>query len=230
MRTIKTWRDPYGMGWATTKRKEVEFKPGVTVLCGCNGIGKTTLLRNIRSQLKEEKIPYYYFDNMRDGGVHSINEMALQEKYGMVANMVCSSEGENISNNIGIMVSKLRKFIIDGDTGSIVDKLAKFFSRDLNKEEIITTKERWILLDAIDSGYSIDNVIELKNLFNLMLDDAYKMGYEVYIIVSANEYELAANMNCLDVTEGKYVTFDDYDVFKKFIIKSREKKDKIRTK
>ena len=38
--------------------------------------------------------------------------------------------------------------------------------------------------------------------------------YEVYIVVSANEYELAANMNCLDVAEDKYVTFTGYEAFK----------------
>ena len=133
-------------------------------------------------------------------------------------------KGEIICH-IRLITSKLRKFIIDGDIGSEVDKLAKIFRPDLEEDEIIT-KERWILLDAVDSGYSIDNVIELKELFNLILYDSHKLGYEVYIVVSANEYELAADMNCLDVAEGKYVTFDEYDNFKKFILKSREKKNK----
>lgn len=221
MHTIKTWRDPYGMGWNTTKRKEIEFKPGVTVLVGCNGIGKSTLLQNIKSQLKEEGIPYYYFDNMRDGGDHSIAEMALQEKYDVVADMFSCSEGENISNNIGIMASKLREFIISGDNG-YKNPFDRIFSI---KRKEITTKERWVLLDAIDSGFSIDNVIELKKFFELVLNDAQKMAHEVYIVISANEYELAAEMNCLDVAEGTYVTFGGYDDFRKFIIKSREKKD-----
>ena len=89
-------------------------------------------------------------------------------------------KGEIICH-IGLITSKLRKFIIDGDIGSEVDKLAKIFRPDLEEDEIIT-KERWILLDAVDSGYSIDNVIELKELFDLILYDSHKLGYEVYIV------------------------------------------------
>lgn len=37
--------------------------------------------------------------------------------------------------------------------------------------------ERWILLDAMDSGFSIDNVIEMKDLFQLVLNDAKQIQY-----------------------------------------------------
>ena len=51
-------------------------------------------------------------------------------------------------------------------------------------------------------------------------------GYELYIVVSANEYELVNGEECFDVMNGKYVRFKNYDDFKKFIMRSREKKDK----
>jgi hypothetical protein len=35
-RTFKTWRDPYDEGFSTCRKKEIEIKPGVTVLVGCN--------------------------------------------------------------------------------------------------------------------------------------------------------------------------------------------------
>ena len=44
------------------KKKSIEIKPGVTVLTGCNGIGKTTLLHQIESFLKKENIPCLMFD------------------------------------------------------------------------------------------------------------------------------------------------------------------------
>lgn len=31
MHKIKTWRNPYDEGFSTCRRKEVEFKPGLTV-------------------------------------------------------------------------------------------------------------------------------------------------------------------------------------------------------
>lgn len=218
MHTIKVWRDPYDNGWNTTRRKEIEFTPGITILVGCNGIGKTTLLRNIKEQLKKEKIPCYYYNNLKDGGDGSISNRAYHGDFTMVASMLMSSEGENITNNIGIMFSKLRNFKIKGYNG----KINPF---DDEQQEVVT-KERWILLDAIDSGYSIDNVIELKESLTFVLEDAHKNGYELYIVISANEYELAANMTCLDVAEGRYVTFSDYNDFRNFILHSREKKNK----
>ena len=221
MHTIKIWRDPYDMGWSTTRRKEIEFQPGVTVLVGCNGIGKSTLLHNIQEQLKEEFVPYYSFNNLKDGGNTKVSELMFKSDYTMVANMITSSEGENISNNISIIASNIGRFVTTGDNGE-----KNPFIKIVEKEKENTSKERWILLDAMDSGYSIDNVIELKDFFDLILDDSQRSGLEVYIVVSANEYELAANMNCLDVAEGKYVTFDGYDDFKQFILKSREKKNK----
>jgi len=44
-KVIKTWRDPYDRGWLLTKPKEIFIKPGLTVLVGCNGAGKTTILK-----------------------------------------------------------------------------------------------------------------------------------------------------------------------------------------
>lgn len=222
MHTIKTWRDPYDNGWATTKKEEIVFKPGITILVGCNGIGKSTLLRNIKSQLEEENIPYYMFDNLKDGGRESIGRMMYEGKdLGTVARMLSASEGENISNNLGIMVRKLRKFIVSGENGD--KNFDDIFNPEKSKK--ITSKERWILLDAVDSGYSIDNVVDLKSLFDLVLSDAKKMDREVYIVASANEYELTADMDCLDVAEGEYVTFSDYEDFRTFILESRNKKN-----
>lgn len=86
--------------------------------------------------------------------------------------------------------------------------------------------DRFLLLDAVDSGYSIDNVIELKELFKLILKDSEEHDVHTYIIVSANEYELANSENCFDVANGKYITFANYEEYRKFILKSRELKNK----
>ncbi len=51
-RKIKTWRDPYGEGFNTCKKREIEIEPGLTVLVGCNGAGKTTMLHNVAEELK----------------------------------------------------------------------------------------------------------------------------------------------------------------------------------
>jgi hypothetical protein len=48
---------------------------------------------------------------------------------------------------------------------------------------------------------------------------------DIYIVISANEYELARCEKCFDVQNCKYREFKTYDSFRKFILKSREKRD-----
>ena len=141
---------------------------------------------------------------------------------------MCSSEGENINMNIGGLAKKLKEFMVTGRISDRFTRIGDAFARYSGEKEYETpeTKERWLLLDAIDSGFSIDNVIEAKDFFKMVINDFADHGYELYIVVSANEYELANGEDCFDVMNGKYVQFKNYDDFKKFIMKSREKKDK----
>lgn len=224
---INTWRDPYDAGFSTCRRKEVEFQPGLTVLVGCNGAGKSTMLHNIKSQLKKENIPVFYFDNEKNGGSSSVSEELFYGNMEFGATAMCSSEGENISLNLGKCVSKWRKFLQTGDNGDRFNRLAKSLRKTAGEdEEKEIPNERWILLDAMDSGYSIDNVIEMNDLFKLVIEDAKKLGIDLYIVISSNEYELVAGSNCMDVTEGAYVTFENYEKYKKFILHTRKKKDR----
>ena len=226
-RVINTWRDPYDEGFSTCRLKQVTIKSGLTVLVGCNGSGKTTLLHNIQSELKKENIPYYLFDNLHDGGANAKSEAALDDDWAFVATSMCSSEGENINMNINNLSQKLKEFMITGRISNRFTRLADAFSRFHGEEyQIPETKERWLLLDAIDSGFSIDNIIEAKDFFKMVIKDFADHGYELYIIASANEYELANGEDCFDVMNGKYVQFVNYNDFRKFILRSREKKDK----
>ena len=58
-----------------------------------------------------------------------------------------------------------------------------------------------------------------------IIDASDKLGLETYIVIAANEYELARGENCFDVNKGVYLTFKDYEDYRKFIIKSRKRKD-----
>lgn len=225
-RIIKTWRDPYDAGFSTCRKKQIEIQQGLTVLVGCNGSGKTTLLHNIKSELKKEDIPVFYYDNEKDGGNNSISESIFYGNFSFTATALCSSKGENISLNLSKIASKLRKFVETGDTGDRFNALAKTLALKDDNEENNVSNERWILLDAMDSGYSIDNVIEMKDFFDLVIKDAKEFGIELYIVISSNEYELAHESKCFDVMEGKYIQFASYEDYKKFILRTREKKDK----
>lgn len=227
-RVINTWRDPYGEGFSICRLKQITIKSGLTILVGCNGAGKTTLLNNIQSELKKENIPCHIFDNLNDGGANSKSMAAFNEDWSFLATSMASSEGENINMNIGNLATKLKEFMVTGRISDRFSRIGDAFARVSGKEEYKTPeiRERWLLLDAIDSGFSIDNVIETKDFLKMVIKDFKDHGYELYIVASANEYELASGEECFDVMNGRYIRFDDYDDFKKYILHSREKKNK----
>lgn len=198
-------RDYYNEKEYIYNKKNIEFEEGLTVLVGCNGSGKSTLLHQIKDLCEESNIPCYYFDNLTKGGSNARSKAGFYGDTMFLAQSLCSSEGENINLNISKCASEIGKFVRD------------------NKK----SKKIFILFDAIDSGLSIDYVIELKeDLFKTILWDALRKGIEIYIIVSANEYEMAKNEKCFLIPNMRYKTFKSYDEYRDFIIKSRNKKNK----
>lgn len=199
-RIFKLDKAPYHDRDILFKRKEVEIQPGVTVLVGCNGCGKSTLLRYMEEALKKDKIPTMTYNNVSDGGGHAI-QMALHQHNGaLMGTLACSSEGEQIVINVSEMAGKLGPFV----------------RQHAGESEI------WILLDAVDSGLSIDNIIDLKEFFQLVITT--NPNSDVYIVVSANSYEMASGQNCFDVRLGKYRTFGSYTTYRNFILRSKEQK------
>lgn len=188
------------------KKSRVSLKTGITVLVGCNGCGKTTFLHLLENKCRTSKIPVWEYNNLTNGG-NNATQMFL-ECNGMTDRLirnVQSSEGENIINNLGDFV---------GNLGSFVKKNA-------GAEKIV------MLLDAVDSGMSIDNISHLFNAFtDTILPDIEKTIPNIYFVVSANAYETARSRSCLDVYEGKYITFKDYEEYRQFILDSGKKKEK----
>ena len=208
-REFKLEKRYYGENYDLYKKKTITINEGLTVLVGCNGSGKSTMLHQIEEQLKKENIPVMSFDNLKDGGSRAISSAGFFNDFDFMATALASSEGENIVLNIGKLASCLRAFIkrgeIAGRKDSFMNGILKAM-REENGEEIKEIpNERWLLLDAVDSGLSVDNIVEIKEgLFKTILEDAGDC--KVYILISANEYELARKENCFDVYNGKYLT------------------------
>lgn len=222
-------RDPYEPKEYLYTKKEFEFKPGVTVLVGCNGCGKTTLLHQIKDYLKSKKVPVLSFDNLHDGGSNARSEAAAMNDFTFLATASFSSEGENIVMNVGRLAKNLRPFIQTGESQNRGDRLCKAFARAVwgDQEEPEVPNERWLLLDAIDSGLSVDNIVDIKELlFKTIIEDSESQGVVTRIIISANEYEICRNEQCMDVHTGKYRTFKGYESYRNFVLKSREIKNK----
>ena len=221
-------RDYYDEGYNLYKKKTIEIKSGVTVLIGCNGIGKTTLLHQIKNSLKKDKIPYIEYDNLAKGGGYARERAGFLGDFEFLATAMQSSEGENIVMNMGKLARDIGDFVRNGRTAEEerMHRMARAFqkARGEDAEEAKIIKERWILLDAVDSGLSVDNIVDIKEyLFKTILE--HNDGNEIYIVISANEYEMAREEKCFDVYNGKYVTFNNYEEYRDFILQSKEWKN-----
>ncbi len=206
-------------------RKNIEIKPGVTVLVGCNGAGKSTLIHTMQDELKKNNIEYLNYDNLHDGGNHSISSAMFYDDIGLAASMMCSSEGETITLNIMNLGKNIVYYLKHGKTKrTALDNLIEIIEdADSKKKEETVSQERWIFFDAVDSGLSIDNVLDFKEF---VLDPIVKNNSDLYVVISANSFEMASGEQCLDVYNGQYCTFDNYEEYKKFICKTRERKEK----
>ncbi len=210
------------------KKGSVTIEPGVTILVGCNGSGKSTLQHIMKSQLTKDNIQFISYDNENDGGHQSRQyEMEFGDPITSL-NMCMSSEGENILLNLNKVALNIGRYIRTGEYKSFSDKLSDIFND--KPKEYNTDNQRWIFFDAIDSGYSIDNVVEFKKLLNLIVSDCRCHDLEPYIIVSANAYEMCVDMSCLSVIDCAYTEFQDYQSYKDFVLKTREFKDKEQAK
>ena len=230
MLEIKTWRDPYDIGFTCTKPRHVTFNPGLTVLVGCNGAGKTTLLHNIQEECKKNKIPCHKYDNLTAGKFTDFLGMAFEgschdpdyeDNFNAGMAMLSSSEGECIKINLGRQAAKYKEF---AETGKIKGRFEGLFG-DI-EEEKNTSNIRVLLYDAVDSGMSIDAIIEVKAFFKKVIESNTQKGLITYIITVANEYEMANSESCFDVNAGVYLTFQSYEEYKKFVLRSRKLKEK----
>ena len=202
MREFKISKNPNDCG-TLYYRDTVTFEPGLTVLVGCNGCGKSTLIRQIAYKLEKAKIPYVKYDNLHDGNTNARSKAAFYGDYSFLGTSLMSSEGENVVLNLGNVAREI---------GTLVRCYPE-------------SKELWILLDAIDSGLSIDNVVELKEqLFDTIFE--HNKDKDVYIITASNEFELCRGEKCFDTYLCKYIDIKSYDDYREFILKSRERKDK----
>lgn len=202
-RTFKIDKDYCGVGCNIYKKSTITINTGITILVGCNGIGKSTLIMQLRDKFRKDGTPYINFDNLQDGGANARSNAGFMNDFVFLATAAFASEGENIHMNMNRFAEKIVNFVKTNESD----------------------KGLWILMDAIDSGYSVDNIIDIKNFINLILKD-FGISKDIYFIISANEYELARDESCFDVYRGKYVKFDSYDEYREFIIKTREEKDK----
>lgn len=202
MRKFTVPTKPFDDNMRLYTRKMVTFNPGLTTLIGCNGSGKTTLMMFMKDGLQHDKdVLLLSYDDRFDGQSNLMEALAFRDDMSGVASMFMSSEGERIIRGVGYFAQGIRKRI-----------------------QKANPKEIWILLDAVGSGLSIDGIQDIKDLAKAVIED--NQGTDVYFVVSTNEYEFSIGADNIDVTTFKHVQFKNYEEYRKFILKTSEKKQR----
>ena len=230
-RNFRFPKDIYDEGINIYKKGSATIHPGITVLVGCNGSGKTTLMRIIREKLERNKIPLIYYNNLSDGDTNSMQEALMSGNMKFLIESSLSSEGERIVLNLRNVIDQILYFMKNrtlkkSSSTSLMEALRRAYGTNDKDELDSDSDELWILIDAADSGLSIDNIIDLKFVLNRAIRDNCT-GTTFYIIVSCNEYEMCDGEQCFDVQKMKYVSIKSYSKFKKVILDSRKYKDSL---
>ena len=190
-------------------RKDFTFEPGLTSLVGCNGSGKTTLIDfYLKSYVKKNKIEYIFWNDRRTGGSSLMQQCMDNDDMDGVIALFMSSEGERISYAL-----------LD-----VFKNIGRCF-RACKGQSVV------IMFDAIDSGMSIDEICETRDvILDIVIPDAETQNVTPYFIIAANNYEWCNDprIHNIDIQTGKSLNINNYDDYKKIILKSRERKDKMR--
>lgn len=197
--------DPVECGRRLFYRKSCTLKPGVTILVGCNGSGKTSLIHSLEGTISIFST-YADYSDTSDGRSSAREMFAFYNNLEAVATSMMSSEGENVSINLIHAIHTIKQYIAEN-------------------HEIF--KKFYIFLDGIDSGTDIETIDFIKDtIFKDLISvfDAY--GITLYIVASANNYELVRDMDCMEVYSGKYRRFSDYEEYRNYILKTYQYKIK----
>ena len=214
-------KDPYDERIMFGKTTLTLEDNSISCLVGCNGSGKSTVLYFIKRQLEKRgayelrgkyldlrgifnKPKYndeiFLFFDKKSKTFNNEEESIFKE---LLANTL--STGESIYNRFG-------------------DKLALLGNAIRNPEN--KGKSIYVFMDDCDAGTSIDMINDIKSIFDLIIKDCKKHGITYYLILTANSYELCKDVDCISIHDFTHKKFDDYEQYKKFILESREVKDK----
>ena len=87
-------------------------------------------------------------------------------------------------------------------------------------------KKLFIFFDDCDAGTSIDMINDIKDVFDLIIEDCKRNSIEYYMILTSTSYEMCKDLNCISVIDFKPTKFKTYESYKKFVLKTRAEKEK----
>lgn len=203
--------DPFGKDDTILfKNPEIELNPGITVLVGCNGSGKTTAMEQI------------------DSYINRLETDDISSRY-----CLCSDTGKEIDRLIGFFgtsktVAQGVTMLSSSEGERISQALISTFNwiwSECKKEEVQTV---FAFLDSLDSGLDIPSIRMILDTFEEAIGIAKnEFNTDLYLVLSANDYAMVENRTCLDIRTGQSIDFNSWSDYVDFCIRSdRIKQDR----
>lgn len=200
-------------------KKYLKLNPDIlNCFIGCNGSGKTTLIEYLISYLKK----HYNAEDIGDRNPfrHIFSDEPAPETNTFYISFDKKSK-EGVSEDY--IVRDL--FINSQSTGeSIIYRFGGTLAMmgDFLRNKNNSGSTLFVFFDDCDAGTSIDKIIDILDIFELIKTDAAKNNITCYFVLTANSYEIARNSNCIDVSTYETYHFTDYESYKSFVLNSRK--------
>lgn len=208
-------------------KKNKIFIPENSVSClvGCNGIGKSTVIRQMIHD-NENCLSKTAWDLQES---HSFSLRGLFEELPKREDFDEFYMNGNKNSSFGYSDDDFLKNDISTawcSTGEANLRVAGPVFSILGQEtKLLAGKRLFVFLDDLDVGVSIDYLREVVSAIKTMEKVMSERGIKFYIILTANSYELAKHFNCIDSVSFKPVKFKDYEDYADYVVKTREYKN-----
>lgn len=207
-------REPYNRGQRVFLKSTLTLYPGITVLVGCNGIGKTTLLKYIQGYVAKE-----------DPKAFLIAPNTKSEKEILIANFY--SSGEMQSSNAWDLIRKLQFYIrAKGHEDTAVPHPPYAIQSML---DCIRRSDKVIVFgDNLDGCLSIDEIRAFQRSLRECLNKFKKAHptIPIYVILTGNSFEMVYDNLCIDAKTMKVMKFLKYEEYAGYVMHSRNLKNR----
>lgn len=232
--TILVDKEPYADGESVFTNDRMEIGCGITVLVGCNGNGKTTMLDQIADATgwSNSKDLYAALSMM----FHNENDYQDDESIARCDTIYWKSCAErddalgNAISNRGLLNLSEAGNIMGSSEGEGISIAAGALAQQLGQSALSGSSEPLVVLvDSIDSGLDDASIADVIDVLSLASNDFKKAGRDCFIIVTANSFGVvnAVQRNggkCIDSRTFEKKHFTSYDDYYEFVSETRRMK------